>query len=107
MFRRIPGWVWGRRGPKLCTELSWSPWISCGAPEELPGSAGAFQKPQNPGWTGQGAGLDIPKMRYSRLGHKEIALFPSFLPSFLSFLCFLGPHPWHMEVPRLGVELEL
>ena len=20
---------------------------------------------------------------------------------------FLGPHPWHMEVPRLGVELEL
>ena len=22
-------------------------------------------------------------------------------------LVFLGPHPWHMEVPRLGVELEL
>ena len=21
--------------------------------------------------------------------------------------CFLGPHPWHMEVPRLGVQLEL
>ena len=21
--------------------------------------------------------------------------------------CFLGPHPRHMEVPRLGVELEL
>ena len=20
---------------------------------------------------------------------------------------FLGPHPWHMEVPRLGVKLEL
>jgi len=20
---------------------------------------------------------------------------------------FLGPHPWHMEVPRLGVQLEL
>ena len=20
---------------------------------------------------------------------------------------FLGPYPWHMEVPRLGVELEL
>ena len=26
---------------------------------------------------------------------------------FLSFLSFLGPHPWHMEVPRLGVESEL
>ena len=23
------------------------------------------------------------------------------------FFCFLGPCPWHMEVPTLGVELEL
>ena len=23
------------------------------------------------------------------------------------FICFLGPHPWHMGVPRLGVQLEL
>ena len=23
------------------------------------------------------------------------------------FVCFLGLHPWHMEVPRLGVQLEL
>ena len=23
------------------------------------------------------------------------------------FLCFLGPQPQHMEVPRLGVKLEL
>ena len=22
-------------------------------------------------------------------------------------ICFLGPHPWHMEVPRLGVQSEL
>ena len=29
-----------------------------------------------------------------------------FLFLFLSFV-FLGPHPRHMEVPRLGVELEL
>ena len=31
--------------------------------------------------------------------------------SSMSFLClflvFLGPHPGHMEVPRLGVEAEL
>ena len=37
-------------------------------------------------------------------------LFPS-LPFFLSliflFVCFLGPHPQHMKVPRLGVEWEL
>ena len=30
--------------------------------------------------------------------------FPSF---FLVFLPFLGPLPWHMEVPRREVELEL
>ena len=23
------------------------------------------------------------------------------------FICLLGPHAWHMEVPRLGVESEL
>ena len=23
------------------------------------------------------------------------------------FFCFLGSHPWHKEVPRLGAELEL
>ena len=26
---------------------------------------------------------------------------------FFFFLSFLGPHLWHMEVPRLGVQLEL
>ena len=26
---------------------------------------------------------------------------------FFFFLVFLGPHPQHMEVPRLGVESEL
>ena len=26
---------------------------------------------------------------------------------FLVFLSFLGPHPQHKEVPRLGVKLEL
>ena len=26
---------------------------------------------------------------------------------FFVVVCFLGLHPWHMEVPRLGVEWEL
>ena len=30
-----------------------------------------------------------------------------FLAFFFFFLVFLGPHPWHMEVPGLGVESEL
>ena len=25
---------------------------------------------------------------------------------FFSFACFLKPHSWHMEIPRLGVQLE-
>ena len=31
----------------------------------------------------------------------------SFSLSFFLFFAFLGPLPWHMEVPRLGVESEL
>ena len=31
----------------------------------------------------------------------------SFLFFFFSCFCFLGLHPWHMEIPRLGVESEL
>ena len=31
-----------------------------------------------------------------------IALLHSF-----SFVVILGPHPWHMEVPRIGVEFKL
>ena len=33
--------------------------------------------------------------------------FPFFFFFFLSFFFFLGPHPWHIEVPRLGVSSEL
>ena len=32
---------------------------------------------------------------------------PLFFFLFFSFLIFLGPHPWHMDVPRLGVKSEL
>ena len=31
------------------------------------------------------------------------SFLPPSLTSFLSF-CFLGPHLWHMEVPRLGLN---
>ena len=27
--------------------------------------------------------------------------------NFFGFFVILGPHPWHMEVPRLGVQSEL
>ena len=33
--------------------------------------------------------------------------WPPLCASFLSFSGELGPHLWHMEVPRLGVELEV
>ena len=37
----------------------------------------------------------------------SIYLVIAFLKKFFCFFVFLGPHPWHMEVPRLGVESEL
>ena len=44
--------------------------------------------------------------RVARIGLVREGFF--FLPSFLFFFfVFLGLYPWHMEVPRLGVELEL
>ena len=29
------------------------------------------------------------------------------VPQHILFSCVWGAHPWHMEVPRLGVKLEL
>ena len=29
-----------------------------------------------------------------------------YIHMYAHIFCFLGPHLWHMEVPRLGVELE-
>ena len=36
-----------------------------------------------------------------------ICFFCLFVLVFVGFFYFLGPHLWHMEVPRLGVESEL
>ena len=36
-----------------------------------------------------------------------ILLGSKFRTDFFFFFCFLGPHLWCMEVPRLGDELEL
>ena len=33
--------------------------------------------------------------------------FNLFVYLFIYLFVFLGPHPWHMEAPRLGIELEL
>ena len=40
------------------------------------------------------------------IANKKVVWFCIFIFIFLSFV-FLGLHPWHMEVPRLGVESEL
>ena len=44
-------------------------------------------------------------------GH-EVSLYRTQVSSIFLFVCsfvfvFLGLHPWHMEVPRLGVKLKL
>ena len=40
-----------------------------------------------------------------------VSVTQQMLNKYLVFVClfvfvFLGPHPWHMEVPRLGVKAE-
>ena len=42
---------------------------------------------------------------YSHLKLLQLQISPYFL--FIYLFCFLGPHLWHREVPRLGVKSEL
>ena len=35
---------------------------------------------------------------------KSSPVFIGFLLLFVLFVCFLGLHPWHMKIPRLGVK---
>ena len=53
-------------------------------------------------------GLDIHDWS-TRPGHPNMVYFDhsTLSLSILSHSVFLGPHPWRMEVPRLGVELEV
>ena len=46
---------------------------------------------------------------FTTIRNNFLSLLPSFLPPSLPSLLFvfLGSHPQHIEVPRLGVELEL
>ena len=41
--------------------------------------------------------------------HKYIHIFYFYIFIFYIYIyfCFLGLHPWHTEVPRLGVQSEL
>ena len=51
--------------------------------------------------------LNAPKDAGLTLSKEALFPFVSF-PSFSKYsFYFLGPHLWHMEVPRLGIELEL
>ena len=48
--------------------------------------------------------------QFSPLLNKTTAILLMILPVASltnTFFFFLGPHPWYIEVPRLGVELEL
>ena len=52
--------------------------------------------------------IGVPSNNTGALGHYDVSLFQwkDFIYLFIYF-CFLGLHPRHMEVPRLGVESEL
>ena len=42
-------------------------------------------------------------IRHLKIDYFTVCLFWQTKFFFLSFCLFLGPHPWHMEIPRLGV----
>ena len=48
--------------------------------------------------------LSLVSKRQSHIINSTISLSFFF---FFFFFCFLGPYPWHIEVPRLGVKSEL
>ena len=47
------------------------------------------------------------RIRRKKLSWKRTSDFLFLFYLFIFFFAFLGPYPWYMEVPRLGVELEL
>ena len=81
------------------------PWPPCPPPP----------KHVKPGSSDLGGNSKEHHLRF--LADKEAEYRAAFLPRqlapafsfffFFFFFAFLGPHPWHMEVPSLGVELEL
>ena len=71
--------------------------------------------PGHPGHTRKAAGVGLSCKEMflkTQLSSPCLSLSPSLHIRFSFSLCVwvsvcLGPHPWHMEVSRLGVELEL
>ena len=48
----------------------------------------------------------LQNIRYSSLCY-IVGWLPILFIYLFIYFGFLGPHPWHMEVPRLGLESEL
>ena len=51
--------------------------------------------------------LDLKVLANKRGRYGEFLGFSKILVFILYFFVFLGPHSWHLEVPRLGVKSEL
>ena len=98
-----PGpWALGLQLPPLrfwLPGLYWGPPQPCLLPWPLTGREGLLGVKDHP-CPRLGADRKCPDSQ-----HKLQILASSLLCTFL--FVFLGPHLWHMEVPRLGVESEL
>ena len=66
--------------------------LSCGNAGSLTHCAGLGIEPES----------HAPEMLLIPLCHTRLLFFVC-----VGFFCFLGPHLWHMEVPRLGLKSEL
>ena len=66
---------------------------------------GIIKQPENNEWNVSSKSMPINNFFQVWMGKilqsKDIEFW------WIDFFFFLGPHPWHMEVPRLEIELEL
>ena len=87
---------------------AWRPWFlsPLGVPTGILGFCHSPTTTLILAW-GWGGGHVAPSHPLTKLNALNLLFFSFLFFSFPSFLVFLEPHLWHMEVPRLGVQSEL
>ena len=70
---------------------------------------GVSAKREFPPWWHLGRGINSSHsvFFFFFLGYQAAPLLPFYLFIYFGLFIFWELHPWHVEVPRLGVELEL
>ena len=77
--------------------------------EDIIDRNGAIQEGggQRAGWFGSGSPVQLEWMWWGSRGAILLSQVVCLVVTLVFFFDFLGLHPWHMEVPRLGIKSEL